>query len=937
MPQGRTEVIRGGNTRSDRQRQERVLVHAPFGNDARLICQTLADSGLHVATCHSGDQLCAEIRRGAAAALLTEESLSEAQRQQLLATLAQQPTWSDFPLLILLAHGTEHQHGWHAWVGLEGAALLTLLERPLHVATLVSAVRVAVQSRRKQYQVCDELTARQRAEAELRSKERQLRAFLENSAVIAWIKDSHGRYVFLSRNYERRFGMQPADWQGRTDFEIWPPEIARQFQENDRTVLECGAPLEMLEEVSEPDGSTSWWLCNKFPLQYPDGRCYVAGMGVDVTERKRTEQALQRSEEFAHKVLSASLNGLYIYDLVQGRNVFINPSCTRLIGYTREDLDALSPEEFFALFHPDDQPRVAVHMQAIQKAADGEIMQIEYRLRTKSGQWRWYLSQDAVFARRDDGTVCQYIGSFLDVTEIKQAQRELQRSREDLNRAQEVGRIGNWRLDVRRNVLIWSDECYRIFGVPQGTALTYESFLETVHPDDRQYVNEQWSAALRGEPYDNEHRIVVRGQIRWLRQRAYLEFDREGTLLGAFGITQDITDRKQVEKALWELNETLEAQVAERAAVAERRARSLRRLAAKLSDTEQRERQRLAKVLHDGLQQLLVAAKFHLPDVDHSDTESIRSDVDTIERLLNESLSASRSLAVELSPPILQRGEVAEVFQWLSRWFQENYELLIDLQITEPLPPVSQDIRGFMFDAVRELLFNVVKHSGAMTARLLLEGRPEGLAVHVEDDGRGFDPPSLENKLEQPQYFGLFSIRERLESLGGRLEFTRTAGGGARFSLQFPLDDLDTSDAASADAGLDALRDEPAAQPRQSDGCLRLLVVDDNEIVRRGLVSLLDREADVQVVGQASDGLDAVRQARALRPDAIVMDIDMPQLNGIEATRQIIKAIQPACTIVGLSVHGEEYLARTMIEAGATACLSKAGSFSELLTAIRNG
>ena len=140
----------------------------------------------------------------------------------------------------------------------------------------------------------------------------------------------------------------------------------------------------------------------------------------------------------------------------------------------------------------------------------------------------------------------------------------MRESREDLDRAQAVGQIGSWRLDVRRNVLTWSDENHRIFGVPKGTPLTYETFLGTVHPDDRQYVDTQWKAGLRGEPYDIEHRIVVDGQVKWVREKAYLEFDDAGKLLGGFGITQDITERKQAEEALKVAKESLEQRVRER-------------------------------------------------------------------------------------------------------------------------------------------------------------------------------------------------------------------------------------------------------------------------------------------------------------------------------------------------------------------------------------
>jgi PAS domain S-box-containing protein len=153
-----------------------------------------------------------------------------------------------------------------------------------------------------------------------------------------------------------------------------------------------------------------------------------------------------------------------------------------------------------------------------------------------------------------------------EIAERKRAEEALRESQHDLNRAQAVAQTGSWRLDVRRNELLWSDENHRIFGIPKGTVMTYETFLGTVHPDDRAYVDRQWQAALRGEPYDVEHRIIVGDAVKWVRERAELEFDKEGALLGGFGTTQDVTERKAAEEALQQAKEELEQRVRKRTA-----------------------------------------------------------------------------------------------------------------------------------------------------------------------------------------------------------------------------------------------------------------------------------------------------------------------------------------------------------------------------------
>jgi PAS domain S-box-containing protein len=270
----------------------------------------------------------------------------------------------------------------------------------------------------------------------------------------------------------------------------------------------------------------------------------------ETLEQRVTERTaeLQESEARYRSLFNTMTEGFALHEIITDadgkpcdyRFLEINPAFERLTGLSCEAALGKTVREVIPnieLYWIETYGRVAL---------DGTPVHIENYSAPLS---RWY----EVFAYRS--APGQFAVVFTDITERKQAEAELRQSRKDLDRAQEVGQIGSWRMDVLRNVLTWSDENHRIFGVPKGTPLTYETFLEIVHPDDRQNVDKQWKASLRGEPYDIEHRLLVTGEVRWVREKAYLEFDEAGKLLGGFGITQDITDRKHAEQALRQLSQ----------------------------------------------------------------------------------------------------------------------------------------------------------------------------------------------------------------------------------------------------------------------------------------------------------------------------------------------------------------------------------------------
>jgi len=536
--------------------------------------------------------------------------------------------------------------------------------------------------------------------------------------------------------------------------------------------------------------------------------------------------------------------------------------------------------------------------------------------------------------------------------ELRVHQIELEMQNEELRRAQEaldvsraryfdlydLAPVGYVTLSAKGMMLEINLTAAELLRVERGT-LAQNPFSHFVQQEDEDIFYRCCKQLFKtGTPQVCELRIVRKDASPfWARLEATVTPDAPADALVARVVLSDISERKQAEAALRDSQTALlkaNEELRQANIELDYRASRLRLLTGDLTLTEQRERKRLSQILHDGLQQHLLSAKMRLGGVaEQISNLDLRQAIDEIEKIMDESVRMSRSLSAELSPPILHEGGLSDGLEWLARWMRDKYRFRVDLSIGTR-PELHEDLKVLVFESVRELLFNAVKHANVSRARVSLEQVDEAkLRIAVSDEGTGFDPGRLKPAGEEGG-FGLFSIRERMGLIGGRLEIESVPARGSRFTLivprrQTPTMQLSASHKPSvADSGKKETVTEPGP-------VVRVLLADDHTLFRDGLARMLEKNPGLRVIGHATDGQEAIDLAGKLKPGVILMDISMPRVNGIEATR-IIHREYPDICIIGLSMYEDQERAQAMRDAGAADYKSKGCMPSELVAAIRN-
>jgi PAS domain S-box-containing protein len=633
-------------------------------------------------------------------------------------------------------------------------------------------------------------------------------------------------------------------------------------------------------------------------------------------ERRRGEKTLAMRAKQWHAL--AESMPLFVWTcLPDGRCDYLS---RQWVEYTGEGAPEQLGYGWLKHVHPED--RDSLLDQWRQAVARKQVLDTEFRIRGADGQYRWFKTR-ATPSLDEAGDITRWYGSNTDIQDLKQAELVQAHLAAIVDSSDDA--IISKTLDGVINA--WNHAAERLYGYTAQEAIGRH--ISLIIPPERQkeepLIVERIRQGERIEHYDTVRR-KKNGMPLDVSLSVSPIIDRQGRIIGIAKSARDISDRKRTEAALKELTADLEKRVAERTQALRQSRAKLQSLASELTVTEERERRRIAEELHDHLAQLLVVSRMKLSHAirQTAANSSLSAQLQDLDQVIDEALKYTRSLVVQLTPPVLHELGFQPALQWLSSWMDQQ-GLKVSLRLAHQPVRLSGDQAILLYQSVRELLMNVLKHAG--TGRAVVSvGEDHGglLRVSVTDEGRGFDVNEADNT--EPGHFGLFSIKERIEGLYGRVEIRSSPGQGTCVTLLVPIP-------AVAEASPD---DQALKTTSNGDGephRLRILLVDDHAMVREGLRSILESYADLEVVGEAGDGMEAVKLARTRHPDVVVMDINMPRMDGIAATRQI-KQDHPSTAVIGISVQDSAQVEQAMLSAGASKFLTKDRAAGHLYEAI---
>ncbi|MFP4350290.1 MAG: PAS domain S-box protein, partial [Desulfococcaceae bacterium] len=387
-----------------------------------------------------------------------------------------------------------------------------------------------------------DVTQRKKMMDQLRANETRFRAILDTGPTITWIKDEAGRYIYLSRNFEKYFGIRGEDWLGKTCHDLYPPEIAAKFTENDLQVIEKDRPLEFLEEADCADGERRVCRVVKIPIRNAQGKRSTAGFGLDITDQKRAEEDLRKSERRLQEAQRMARIANYERNLDTGRGCWSDEHY-RLFGYQPGEVSH-SFELFLNHIHSDDRDRIAERLRAAYQNLTAYAHDCRYVRR--GGEIR-HARHTGRGEMDPDGT--RWLrGTFQDITEQKTFEEALRKSESHHRIIFEKSPLGMIRFSEDGAILDCNEQFIHLMDSSREKLIGFNTARQST-PKMRETIRR----ALAGNTavFEDEYISVTGGKTTHLRV-VFNPIHPGRTPTGVIATLEDITERKQTEKALQE-------------------------------------------------------------------------------------------------------------------------------------------------------------------------------------------------------------------------------------------------------------------------------------------------------------------------------------------------------------------------------------------------
>ena len=602
---------------------------------------------------------------------------------------------------------------------------------------------------------------RKRADKALYESEARLRAVLDNSPGMVFLKDTEGRYLHVNRRFEQAFHISREAIAGKTDMEVFPAEQAAVFRANDLKVLQAGGPVEF-EEVALHDDGPHTSIVSKFPLFGGDGKPYaLCGITTDITERKVMEEALRQAEGKYRSIFDNAVEGMF-QSTPGGRYLSVNPALARMYGYA-------SPEELMGsvkdIAHeiyvdPDCRMELMRHLEW-----RGFLQGVEYEVYRKNGSTIW-VSESVRAVRNEQGEILYYEGTIEDITGRRRAEEE----RKPLVAMIESSNDAIMSLTEGR-ISFWNPAAEKLFGYSRDEILG-KSVNILVPPHLRGEVERNVESILRGERIQDFETEWVRkdGSIVPVSLTVSPLKDVHGKIVGPFAIIRDITERKRAEE---ELQRTLS---------------QVRTLSRRLEVVREDERTRIARELHDELGVRLTCLKMDLsrlrPIMNDASRPKLEEKVLSMIEQVDTTIAAVQGLVAELRPGVLDDLGLVAAIEWQCQDFERRTGIRCLVDSSEEDIPLDSARATAAFRICQEALTNIVRHARAKEIRVHLEKLDRELLLEIHDDGQGILPENVTDA----RSLGLLGMRERAYAVGGTLRIVGLPGQGTTVTLRVPCE-----------------------------------------------------------------------------------------------------------------------------------------------------